>query len=116
MPLFVSKVLSSPAVRRAFFALVVAALAALGVSLQGCASLPPPKQAELDLFDCRVEAVKPAVEPVLDAAELVRDLYAGRASLGAVLQALDKGEAEVRAVLERLRACDAPELPPTVAS
>lgn len=78
------------------------------LAFAGCASLPPSKQAQLDLLECRAKALAPAVEPVCDAVELARDLYLGRASLPAVLKALNAGEAEVRALLEGLQACDGP--------
>lgn len=84
------------------------AIAALALS-SGCGifgSLSPAKQAQLDLLECRAHALAPVVEPVFDAVELARDIYAGRASLPAVLKALGAGEAEVRALVEAFKACE----------
>ena len=89
--------------------LIIAALA-FGSGCGIFESLPPAKQAQLDLLECRAHALAPAVEPVFDAVELARDVYAGRASLPAVLRALQASEAEVRALGEALRACE-PEAP-----
>ncbi len=88
-------------------ALFLSALLALG-----CAQLTPAQQAKLDVFECRVKALEPSCGAVFDVAELVRDVYAGRADLGSVFGALKVTEAEAKAAIERLRACDAPaELP-----
>lgn len=115
MPPFLSKVLASPAVRKAALALLLAVLAAAGFSLSGCAALPEARQARVDLFECRVDALRPAVEPVFDASELVRDIYAGRADLRRVFLLLESAQDEVEAALERLGACDpAPQLPTSV--
>lgn len=89
------------------------AIAALALS-SGCGifgSLPPGKQAQLDLLECRAQALAPAVEPVFDAVELARDIYAGRASLPAVLKALNATEAELRALVEGLKVCDGEPAP-----
>lgn len=85
--------------------LVTLALASAGA---GCSALPPAKQAQLDTLECRARALAPVVEPAFDAVELARDLYLGRASLTAVLKALDAGEAEIRGLLDALQACDPP--------
>jgi hypothetical protein len=82
-------------------------LVALAVG-SGCAALPPAKQAKLDLLECRAQALAPAVEPLFDAVELAREIYLGRASLPAVLKALNASEAEVRALVEALDACNPP--------
>lgn len=81
--------------------------------LFACAELPAARQAQVDLFECRVAALQPAVEPVFDASELVRDIYAGHASLPRVFQLLNSAEAEVQATLERLNACE-PQAPAVV--
>ncbi len=86
-------------------ALIIGALAAF----TGCSALPASKQAQLDQLECRAKAIAPVVEPAFDAVDLVRDIYRGRASLPAVLKALNAGEAEVRALVEALKACDGAE-------
>lgn len=102
----IKAVLASPSVRKAAFALVVAVLAALGVTLgSGCAPLTPAQRAKLDLFECRVAALEPSCGAVFDTAQLVRDVYAGNADLGAVFGALRLSEAEARAAVDRLNAC-----------
>ncbi len=88
------------------FALAIGALAL--AAFTGCAALPPAKQAQLDLLECRAQALAPAVEPLFDAVELAREIYLGRASLPAVLKALNASEAEVRALVEALDACNPP--------
>ncbi len=92
-------------------ALIIGAL----VAFTGCSALPPSKQAQLDQLECRAQALAPAVEPLFDAVELARDIYLGRASLPAVLKALNASEAEVRALVEALRACDPPAASPAPA-
>ena len=71
----------------------------------GCKHLPEPRVAQ---FECRVRALQPLVGDVLDAEQLVRDVYAGRASLGSVLGALDATQSEVMALTEALEACNGP--------
>ncbi len=78
----------------------------------GCQPCTPAQQARLDLFECRVKALEPLVGPTLDAAELVRDIYLGRADLGQVLATLKASQAEAKALAERFHACEpAPEAP-----
>lgn len=107
-------VAKSPAVRKAALALGAAILAALGFSQFGCsAQLTPKQQARLEKFECQVAAVAPIVEPLYDAADLVLKLRSGEASLAQVLRTLEAGEPEVRALFERLDACqDEPEPEP----
>ena len=108
----IKAVLASPAVRKAALTLVLAVLAALGVSFSsGCVPLTPAQQAQVDLFECRVEALEPSCGAVLDTSELVRDLYAGRVDLGRVLSVLKVTQAEADAIAERLNACDPPQMP-----
>lgn len=77
-----------------------------------CHDLTPKQQARLDKFECQARALAPVVEPVYDAVELLRDLRAGKASLGQVLRNLAADEPEIRAMLERFDACeDAPAAP-----
>lgn len=77
----------------------------------GCHSLTPAQQAKVEKFDCQVRALAPLVEPALDAAELARDLYAGKGDLGRVLGSLNATQAEVDALVEALRACETAALP-----
>ncbi len=86
------------------FSFILAALAAF----TGCSALPASKQAKLDQLECRAKALAPVVEPLFDAVELAREIYLGRASLPAVLKALNASEAEVRALVEALDACTPP--------
>ncbi len=88
----------------------LALIGALAVG-SGCAALPPAKQAQLDQLECRAQALTPSVEPLFDAVELAREIYLGRASLPAVLKALNASEAEVRALVEALDACNAAPVP-----
>ena len=75
-------------------------------ALSGCHSLTPAQQAKADKLECQVAALRPLVEPALDAAELVRELYKGEADLGKVLGSLGATQAEVEALLGRLHECD----------
>lgn len=88
--------------------LLLATLLALAA---GCTPCTPAQQAKLDLFECQVHALAPLVEPVLDAADLVRDLETGKADLRSVLGSFAKTQAEVDATLKALRACAVAELP-----
>jgi hypothetical protein len=112
MPSFLSKLFASPAVRKAALSLVLAALAALGYSQFGCTlAQTEAARARVDLFECRAHALQPVVGDVLDAQELVRDVYAGKASLGAAFAALKVTQAEAEAVAAALAACDGPSVP-----
>lgn len=79
--------------------------------LCGCHSLTPAQQAKADKFQCQIAAVAPLVEPALDAAELVRDLYKGSADMGKVLGSLGATQGEVEGLLKALRTCEANVLP-----
>jgi hypothetical protein len=91
-------------------ALTLLLLSALGAL--GCRPLSPAEQAKLDTFECEVAALAPSCEPVLDAAQLVRDLYVGKADLAHVVRILGLGRKEAEALVERLNACRPPEPPP----
>lgn len=81
--------------------------------LNGCAPCTPAQQAKLDKLECQVHALAPLVEPALDATELVRDLYTGKADMGRVLGSLGATEREVETLVKALRACEPePELQP----
>jgi hypothetical protein len=113
LPAPVKKVVSNPTVQKSACALLLAILAALGLSLNsGCHSLTPAQEARLDKLDCQARALEPLVSPALDAAELVRDLYAGKADLADVLANVGASREDVKALLDRLRACEGP--PPEV--
>lgn len=91
------------------------ALALLGVAVGaalGCKDLTPKQQERIDRFECEAAALAPLVEPALDAAELLRDLYAGRADLRQVARLLELSQAELEELVERLNGCRAPEALP----
>lgn len=71
----------------------------------GCHNLTSAQAAKVEKFDCQVRALAPLVEPALDAAELARDLYSGKADMGRVLGSLGASKAEVTALSERLSEC-----------
>lgn len=112
MPEVLKKLFASSAVRKAGLSLVLAVLAALGYSQFGCnKAQTEAARARVDLFECRAHALEPVVGDVLDAQELVRDVYAGKASLGAAFAALKVSQAEAEAVGAALAACDGTEVP-----
>ena len=77
-------------------------LAALALA---CHDLTPKQQAALNTFECEVHVLSRYVEPVLDAAQLARDLYTGKADLGTALGSLGMLQSEADMALEMLRAC-----------
>ncbi len=81
----------------------VVALAAFVVAA-GCF---PAKSPQRSLFDCRIDALRPAVDTALDAADLAREVGAKRASLSDALTAAGKSKAEADAVIAAYHACDA---------
>lgn len=111
LPAPVKKVVSNPQVKKAAAALLLAVLAALGLSLSsGCASLQnvPAQRARVDKFECQAAALAPLTDPLFDTEQLLLDLYAGKADLGQVLGSLDATQAEVKGLLDRLSACEGP--------
>lgn len=82
-------------------------LAALGITLlTGCAgALTPAQEARLERFECQVHAVEPLVSPVFDAAQLLRDVKLGKATMAEALQTLGATTAEIDALMSRLRQC-----------
>ena len=74
----------------------------------GCGVFAASPRAER--FQCQARALQPVVGDVLDAEQLVRDVYTGKASLGSVLGSLKATQAEVEAVAAALQACDPPLL------
>ena len=103
MPPFVQKILSSSAVRKAVVALVLAVLAALGVSLQGCGQLRA-NQPKLDVLKCQLDAVA----DLLGSTEMAEQVVAA-AKVGdyqrAVVLILSLG-ADVQAVAKAFDDCD----------
>ena len=71
------------------------------------------KSPKTDLFLCRVAALEPAVGDVLDAEQLIRDVYVGKASIAAALSAVGASAAEVHAVIDALQACEPAPVQPT---
>lgn len=67
----------------------------------------------VERFECQVRAFKPLVDNVLDAEQLVRDLYAGKANLNAVLQNLHASREELVKLMADLNACEPPPPEPT---
>lgn len=89
--------------------LALLAAAATAYATQGCAGLLGGSQtARVARFNCQVDALQPVFGDVLDTADLVRSLYKGNASLEAALAAAGATEAEVRALVSALRACEGP--------
>jgi hypothetical protein len=77
------------------------------LSLSGC-SLLGASQPRVERFNCQVRALKPLVGDVLDTEQLVKDLYAGKASLNAVLANIDVTAAELMKLQADLQACEPP--------
>ena len=84
----------------------IALVAALAFGGAACSNLPESKQAKLDLLRCQAEAIAPAVEPVFDAGQVALDVSQGKAKLADVLRAVGASQADVKAVLARLKACE----------
>jgi hypothetical protein len=92
---------------------LIAALALVALAA-GCTNLTPAQEAQSDMFECRVAAFRPLVEPAFDAADVARDALAGKvdprliaAKLGATVEAIN-------AAVSAWNAC-APEAAPEVA-
>lgn len=86
----------------------IAVLLAL-LGLQGCASsIPTANQAKLDCF---AAAIGPVVGDVFEPHELVKEMVAGKASLPALLKNLHVSDEQATALLQRLSACEPPQLP-----
>lgn len=82
------------------------------VGTLACGLLAPANSPRAVKFDCQEAALRPVLGEILDTKALLRDLYAGKASLSAALTAAGATEAEVRAVVAGLRACEAPVAEP----
>jgi len=110
MPSFFSKILASPAVRKAAFALVLAVLAALGVSLgSGCGgSIPPAVERAQALAECKLAALE-AVVPREQAHALLREVQAKDVeAVARRLLGLGVTPERVREAADALRACHEP--------
>lgn len=79
----------------------------LGCGLLGSA------EPRVERFECQVRAFKPLVGNVLDAEQLVRDLYAGKANMNAVLANLQATREELVKLQQDLNACEPPPPEPT---
>lgn len=93
--------------------------AALLALVVGCKFLSDAKP-RVERFECQVRALEPLVGDVLDAEQLVRDVYAGKASLANVLANIEATQDELKALMLALRGCEPPppepELPQGVVS
>jgi hypothetical protein len=79
------------------------------ICLPACGGwLGPSKSARADLFECRVEALKPIAGEVYDVEQAVREIYAGRLSLAAVAASVQATQAEVATLVAALKACEQP--------
>lgn len=83
----------------------VRALAALG-AFAVAAGCFPAKSPQRSIFDCRVDALRPAVDTVYDAADLAREVGAHRASLSDALAQAKVSVAEAKAIRDAYEACD----------
>jgi hypothetical protein len=92
---------------RAVLGLVLPYLLLAWCALSGCA-LFKANDPRAERLDCQVRALEPLVGDLLDARQLVLDVYTGKASLGATLGALHATQAEVQALIEALQACEPP--------
>jgi hypothetical protein len=110
MPPFLSKIVNSPNVRRAFVALIVAALAALGISLQGC-SQHRINQPKLDVLECQLDAVSDLLGSAEAAEAVVMAAKVG--DYGRAVRLIVELGVDVKAVAEAFDACDGePAAPP----
>lgn len=80
------------------------------LALSGCGVFAP-SNPRAEKFECAVRALEPLVGEVYDARELVRDLYAGKASLGAVIGNLEASAPEIMQLMRDLKACEPPPPP-----
>lgn len=90
-----------------------------GVACASFGELTPKAQRAVDTFECRVEALKPYIDPVLDAEELVRDIAMGKANPETALYVVGASRAEFEAAVAAWNACSQPseraeELPTNV--
>lgn len=84
------------------------------IALSGCGLLGGSVSPKVERFNCQVRALEPLVGDVLDAEDLLRDVYAGRASLDAVAAYLKLTQAQLVQFNAAIAACEPPlpvELP-----
>ena len=74
--------------------------------LLACSVLQEAESPRVSRFLCHVEAIRPLTGDVLEAEQLVRDMYAGKASLGAVLANLEASAAEVQTLNDAIAMCN----------
>lgn len=79
----------------------------------GCKVFQGAKSARLTTFECEANALRPALGDIMDVEALLRDLYAGKASLSAVISNAKLTEDETKALLSALQACQGPPPQPT---
>lgn len=91
-------------------ALALLGAAVVGTAVSGACSAQKTAKAirALSVFECRVAALRPYVGEVYDTEELVRDVLAGKASPGSVLQGLGTAPADIEAAAAAWAACRPP--------
>lgn len=115
------KIVRNPGVRKAALALVLAVLAALGITgLSGCASFgqyTPQAQATIDRVRAAIECRADVLEPYLgESAETwVLEIAAGRVDPIQMLANLDLSIPEIIAIAEQFDACSPAEPEPAPA-
>lgn len=93
--------------------LLVCAVVALAAV--GCKDLTPKQQALVDQVECEVAVLAPHVDAILDARELVLDVYAGKASYTQLGQLLQLSEDVTMALNFELAKCRSPGVPVVMA-
>ena len=83
----------------------------IAVAALGCKDLTPKQAALVEQVRCEVRAVEPYVGPVMDAAKLVEDVYAGRAHYTQLAELLDLSDDVVKALNFELAKCRSPNEP-----
>lgn len=91
-----------------------AAALVLLASFAGCALVNPKSakdQAARDRFECEAKAIAPATGGLLDATDLLLDVYAGKADLRAVVTSVGATPGELAELNAELQACDSNLVP-----
>jgi hypothetical protein len=103
------KVVSSTAVRNALLALILAVLSAIGLNGCGAGALTPRVQAQLDLFQCQLDAFESALPLVGAAEDLAMAARVGNIQyVVAQLLAFGLDVSEIEAVADAFKACGGP--------
>lgn len=89
-------------VKHALYLALFALSAFLGCGVFGS------KNPRVERFVCLVRALEPAVGDVLDAEQLAKDLYTGKANMNSVATALRLTQAQIDAYNAAADACDPP--------